>query len=243
MSAKIVPMDSTERDLDPGTRSRPAPSGAAPSGAAPSGAGLPEGALSEDMLASDPMAQFAQWLAEAGARGVPQPTAMVLATSSADGDGPRARTVLLKDHGPDGFTFYTNRTSRKGRDLAAHPVACVVFPWYAIGRQVTVEGSVQPLSQAASEPYFRSRPRGSQLGAWASRQSQVIGSRAELEDRVTELEQRWPPEADIPLPDFWGGYLLIPGSVEFWQAGPYRLHDRLRYRREGGGWRLERLSP
>jgi pyridoxamine 5'-phosphate oxidase len=206
---------------------------------------LPVGTLSEDMLASDPMAQFAQWLAEAGARGVPQPTAMVLATTSADDDGgaPRARTVLLKDHGPDGFTFYTNRTSRKGRDLAVRAAACVVFPWYAMGRQVSADGRVQPLSQAASEPYFRSRARGSQIGAWASRQSRVIGSRAELERRVAELEQRWPEPEEIPMPDFWGGYLLVPDSVEFWQSGRYRLHDRLRYRRAGGNWLVERLSP
>ena len=122
-------------------------------------------------------------------------------------------------------------------------MATVVFPWYAMGRQVTAEGSVQMMSQAASEPYFRSRPRGSQIGAWASRQSQVISSRAELELRVAELEQRWPAPGDIPMPDFWGGYLLVPGTVEFWQSGAYRLHDRLRYRRDGDGWLIERLSP
>ena len=198
--------------------------------------------LSEGTMAGDPMAQFARWLAEALEEGIPEPTAMVLATVSAEGR-PRARTVLLKDHGPAGFTFYTNRTSRKGRDLAALPRACVVFPWYAMGRQVTAEGSVQVMSQAASEPYFRSRPRGSQIGAWASRQSQVIGSRDELDRRVAELEQRWPPPAEVPMPDFWGGYVLSPDTVEFWQSGPYRLHDRLRYRRGGDGWLIERLSP
>jgi pyridoxamine 5'-phosphate oxidase len=198
--------------------------------------------LSEDMLASDPMTQFARWMSQARTRGLPEPTAMVLATTSADGR-PRARTVLLKAHGQAGFTFYTNRTSRKGRDLAAHPQACVVFPWHAIGRQVTAEGSVSMVSQAASEPYFHSRPRQSQIGAWASRQSQVIGSRAELDRRVAELEQRWPPSVSVPMPDFWGGYLLVPETVEFWQAGAYRLHDRLRYRRYGDGWAIERLSP
>jgi pyridoxamine 5'-phosphate oxidase len=210
-------MDATRRDPDPGT-------------------------LCKGILASDPMAQFARWLADAQERGIPEPTAMVLATVSEQGR-PRARTVLLKAHGGAGFTFYTNRTSRKGRDLAAQPTACAVFPWYAMGRQVTAEGSVQMLSQAASEPYFRSRPRGSQIGAWASRQSQVIGSRAELDRRAAELEQRWPPPQDIPMPGFWGGYLLIPDTVEFWQSGTYRLHDRLRYLRDGEGWTLERLSP
>ena len=196
--------------------------------------------LSEATMAGDPMTQFAGWLAQAQERGIPEPTGMVLATISAEGR-PRARTVLLKAHGPEGFTFYTNRTSRKGQDLRAHPQGCAVFPWYALGRQVTAEGSVRMMSQASSEPYFRSRPRGSQIGAWASRQSQVIASRADLDRRVAELEQRWP--GDIPMPDFWGGYLLIPETVEFWQSGRYRLHDRLRYRRHGDGWIIERLSP
>ena len=193
-------------------------------------------------MAGDPMTQFARWMADAEAGGMPEPTAMVLATISAEGR-PRARTVLLKAHDQSGFTFYSNRTSRKGRDLAANPRACVVFPWYAMRRQVTAEGSVRIMSQADSEPYYRSRPRGSQIGAWASRQSQVIGSRAELDDRVAELEQRWAPPATIPMPDFWGGYVLVPETVEFWQAGTFRLHDRLRYRRHDDGWAVERLSP
>jgi len=196
--------------------------------------------LSEDTLAGDPMTQFAGWLAQAQERGIPEPTAMVLATTSADGR-PRARTVLLKAHGPEGFTFYTNRTSRKGQDLQVNPRACAVFPWYTLGRQVTAEGGVRMMSQASSEPYFHSRPHGSQIGAWASRQSQVIGSRAELDRRAEELERRWP--GDVPMPDFWGGYVLIPETVEFWQSGAYRLHDRLRYRRHGDGWVIERLSP
>jgi pyridoxamine 5'-phosphate oxidase len=200
------------------------------------------GSLSEDMMAGDPMTQFARWMSDAEALGVPEPTAMVLATVSAEGR-PRARTVLLKAHDPAGFTFYSNRTSRKGLDIAANPAACVVFPWYAIRRQVTAEGSVRIMSQADSEPYYRSRPRGSQIGAWASRQSQVIGSREELDRRVAELEQRWAPPASIPVPDFWGGYVLVPETVEFWQAGTYRLHDRLRYRRQADGWAIERLSP
>jgi pyridoxamine 5'-phosphate oxidase len=198
--------------------------------------------LSEDTMAGDPMTQFAGWLGQAQRHGLAEPTAMVLATTSAEG-APRARTVLLKAHGADGFTFYTNRTSRKGQDLQAHPRACAVFPWYDLGRQVTAEGQVRMLSQADSEPYYRSRPRGSQIGAWASRQSQVIGSRAELESRVAKLEQRWSPPAEVPMPDFWGGYVLVPYTVEFWQSGASRLHDRLRYRRDGDGWTIERLSP
>jgi pyridoxamine 5'-phosphate oxidase len=196
--------------------------------------------LSEDTLAGDPMTQFARWLAQARERGIPEPTAMVLATTSAGGR-PRARTVLLKAHGPEGFTFYTNRTSRKGQDLQVNPRACAVFPWYTLGRQVTAEGGVRMMSQASSEPYFHSRPHGSQIGAWASRQSQVIGSRAELDRRAEELERRWP--GDVPMPDFWGGYVLMPETVEFWQSGACRLHDRLRYRRHGDGWVIERLSP
>ena len=198
--------------------------------------------LTEDMLAEDPMDQFAAWMADAVARPLPEPTAMVLATVSASGR-PRARTVLLKNHDSGGFTFYTNRTSRKGTDLAEVPRASLVFPWFPMQRQVIVEGTVSALSAEESEPYFHSRPRGSQLGAWASRQSTVIGSRAELEDRYAELERRWPNGMDVPMPDFWGGYLVIPDVVEFWQGRTNRLHDRFRYRRDAGPWVAERLAP
>ena len=201
--------------------------------------------LSPDVMADDPMTQFARWMADAASlprTTLPEPTAMVLATVSAEGR-PRARTVLLKAHGPEGFTFYTNRTSRKGQDLAANPRACVVFPWYPLQRQVTVEGAVRMLSMQDSEPYFRSRPRGSQLSAWTSHQSTVLNDRAQLDDRAAELDRRWPEGTDVPMPDFWGGYLLEPETVEFWQAGQYRLHDRLRYRRTALGWEIERLSP
>jgi len=191
------------------------------------------------------MEQFARWMADAAAL-LPEPTAMILATVSAAGR-PRARTVLLKGHDRAGFTFYTNRTSRKGQDLAANPRACLVFPWFPMQRQVTVEGPVTMMSQRESEPYYRSRPRGSQLGAWASRQSTTLESRAQLDDRAAELERRWPEGTVIPMPDFWRGYLLAPRTVEFWQAGQYRLHDRLRYHRADGAnageWVLERLSP
>jgi pyridoxamine 5'-phosphate oxidase len=201
-----------------------------------------ETGFSEDQLAGEPMTQFARWMADALASGMPEPTAMVLSTVTEQGR-PRARTVLLKAHDRTGFTFYTNRTSRKGRELAANPAACLVFPWYPIQRQVVVEGRVRELSAAESEPYFRSRPRLSQIGAWASRQSTVIASRDVLDDRVAGLERRWPEPEQVPMPDFWGGYVLEPDAVEFWQAGAFRLHDRLRYRRAGGGWAVDRLSP
>ena len=231
-------MDATQRDpgaAGPGSL----PAAAGPDRLHAAAGGLP--GLTEETLSGDPMTQFARWMADAEARSLPEPTAMVLATVSAEGR-PRARTVLLKGHGQPGFTFYTNRTSRKGQDLAANGRACVVFPWFAMGRQVTAEGDVRIMSQAESEPYYRSRPRQSQIGAWASRQSQVIGSRRELDDRVAELERRWPP-GEVPMPDFWGGYVLVPETVEFWQAGTFRLHDRLRYRRHDTGWVVERISP
>ncbi len=204
--------------------------------------GQAAGGLEAGVLAADPVTQFSRWLAEAMAVPLPEPTAMVLATISAEGQ-PRARTVLLKSHDSGGFTFYTNRTSRKGTDLAAVPRACLLFPWHAMQRQVIIEGTVTALSAEQSEPYFHSRPRGSQLGAWASRQSSVIGSRAELDQRYERLAARWPDPTPVPMPEFWGGYRVAPVTVEFWQGRVNRLHDRFRYRRLGGQWVIERQAP
>ena len=193
-------------------------------------AGQQEAILDAAMLAGHPVTQFARWMADAVAVPLPEPTAMVLATVSGDGR-PRARTVLLKSYDAGGFTFYTNRTSRKATDLAAVPRACLLFPWHAMQRQVIIEGTVTALSTEQSEPYFRSRPRGSQLGAWASRQSSVIASRDELDERYGALARRWPEGVPVPMPEFWGGYRVVPVTYEFWQGRRNRLHDRFRYRR------------
>jgi pyridoxamine 5'-phosphate oxidase len=199
--------------------------------------------LDESMLPADPMDLFARWMADVVAIGLPEPTAMALATVSADGR-PRARMVLLKAYDASGFTFYTNRTSRKASDLADVPRASLLFPWYAIQRQVIIEGTVTQLTMEESEPYFHSRPHGSQLGAWASRQSTVLGSRAELDDRYAELAERWPEDTTVPMPDFWGGYRVEPQIIEFWHGRVSRMHDRFRYRRDAGGaWAPERLAP
>jgi pyridoxamine 5'-phosphate oxidase len=191
---------------------------------------------------ADPVVLFSRWMDDVVSAGLPEPTAMVLATVSPAGR-PRARTVLLKEYGPQGFVFYTNRTSAKGQHLAANPCACLVFPWHPLQRQVIIEGRVEALSTAESEPYFHSRPYGSQIGAWASRQSSVLPSRAELETRYQDLAERWPEGTTVPMPEFWGGYRVLPEVMEFWEGRPSRLHDRLRYRREGGDWAAERLAP
>lgn len=224
------------------TAHREVPGGpAGPIPAGPTQAGLP-GTLDESVLPAEPIELFDQWMGDVLRAGLPEPTAMVLATVSAD-QWPRARMVLLKSSGTAGFTFYTNRTSRKARDLAEVPRACLLFPWHALHRQVIVEGAVTAMSTADSEPYFRGRPRGSQLGAWASRQSTELRSRAELDARYAELDRRWPDGTDVPMPEFWGGYLLVPERIEFWQGRPSRLHDRFRYTRQGPSWAVSRLSP
>jgi pyridoxamine 5'-phosphate oxidase len=205
-------------------------------------ASWPTDGLDESMLAADPHDQFDRWMADVVAAGLPEPTAMVLATVSAAGQ-PRARTVLLKGHDRAGFTFFTNRTSRKGTDLDEVPRASLLFGWHAIHRQVIIEGTATRLSAAESETYFRTRPRASQLAAWASRQSTVIGSRRELDERYAQLAERWPDGEEVPLPGFWGGYLVTPQTIEFWHGRANRMHDRLRYTRAAGTWVIERLAP
>lgn len=192
-------------------------------------------------LDPDPLLQFGKWMAEAIAADLLEPTAMTLATADADGQV-SARMVLLKGHGPEGFRFYTNYASRKAQDLAANPQAALVFYWDRLERQVRVEGAVEKLSREAAEAYFRSRPRGSQLGAWASPQSSPLRDREELVARETEARARFDGR-EVPLPDHWGGYRLVPRALELWQGRPDRLHDRFRYTLEGAGWRLVRLAP
>lgn len=200
------------------------------------------GELSEADVDADAVVQFGRWLDDAVAYGIVEPNAMVLATATGDGV-PSARTVLLKGLDERGLAFYTNYTSDKARDLDANPRAEVVFPWHAMQRQVRVAGAIERVSREESAAYFASRPRESQLGAWASAQSQVVPDRAALDAAYAELAARWPDGASIPLPDFWGGYRLAPATIEFWQGRVGRLHDRLRYRKDGDHWTIERLAP
>jgi pyridoxamine 5'-phosphate oxidase len=199
-------------------------------------------ALLENDVLPDPVAQFGRWFQEASAADVPEPNAMTLATADARG-APSARVCLLKGYDARGFVFYTNYASRKGQQLAENPRAAIVFFWESLERQVRIEGTVEKVSRQESEEYFHSRPVGSQVGAWVSRQSSVIATREELDRREAELMAKYAGRT-VPLPDFWGGYRLIPNRIEFWQGRPSRLHDRLEYVRDvNGGWALRRLSP
>ncbi|MFI2368319.1 pyridoxamine 5'-phosphate oxidase [Streptomyces sp. NPDC018833] len=198
--------------------------------------------LDESALAGGPMEQFSRWFAEAAAAALHEPNAMVVATATTDGR-PSSRTVLLKQYDERGFVFFTNYGSRKGREIDANPHVSLLFPWHPLERQVVVIGTASRIGREETAAYFRTRPYGSQLGAWASEQSSVIGSRAELLRRYEELAARYPVDAQIPAPEHWGGIRVVPDEVEFWQGHENRLHDRLRYVRTDGGWRVERLAP
>ncbi len=197
--------------------------------------------VSEADERSDPIDLFREWLAAAKETGLIEPTSMTLATSTPDGR-PSARTVLLKQVDARGFVFFTNYESRKAADLNANARAALVFYWPPLLRQVMVNGSVQRISREESEAYFKTRARGSQLGAWASQQSRVLTSREELLERYQKFKEEYEGR-EIDLPSFWGGYRLAPSRIEFWQARPNRLHDRVLFERSGGGWVVSRLYP
>lgn len=208
-----------------------------------------EGGLLEADLAATPLAQFCLWFAEAYRLNLPEPNAMVLATSI--DDQPSGRTVLLKGVDGRGFAFFTNHQSRKGRELTANPHASLVFPWFAMHRQVVVAGDAQLLSREEVREYFDSRPLGSRVGAWASPQSQPIDNREELERRYVEAMRKFDEGQQVTAPEHWGGYLVVPRTVEFWQGRPSRLHDRLVFVRarsdasldDVDGWSVQRLAP
>jgi len=198
--------------------------------------------LNRSDLLDDPIKQFEQWFEQARSAGVLEPNAMSVATADEQGF-PRVRTLLLKSVDQDGFVFYTNYHSRKGHDLAVNARACLLFPWLSLNRQVLVQGDVSQISEAESTEYFHSRPRGSQIGAWVSSQSQPAADRDMLEQKVREITERFEGQ-EVPKPDYWGGYRLKPSRIEFWQGRPSRLHDRFEYQRQDGdAWIIQRLQP
>lgn len=197
--------------------------------------------LSQEALEPDPVVQFQQWFTAAIDSGIPEPNAMTLATVDATGQ-PSARTVLLKLYDTQGFVFFTNYESDKARQIAGNPKVALLFPWVALGRQVRISGHAGKIPLHESARYFATRPRGSQIGAWASPQSQVITTRSLLEARVEEMKTKF-AHGEIPLPDFWGGYRVAPDNIEFWQARDSRLHDRFVYSRAATGWQVERRAP
>jgi len=200
------------------------------------------GGLQREDLRDDPIEQFETWLAQAIAGGIEDPTAMSVATVE-EGGRPWQRLVLLKDFGQSGFVFYTNLGSRKAEAIAKNPEVNLLFPWNLLERQVIVGGVAERLSNTEVARYFLTRPRESQLAAWASAQSHPISGRMVLEQKIAELKHKF-KKGEIPLPRFWGGYRVVPREIEFWQGGPHRLHDRFLYsRRDDSGWDIERLAP
>lgn len=197
--------------------------------------------LRRDELKADPVEQFADWFAQATELKVHEPNAMTLATVDAHG-APSQRTVLLKYFDGEGFVFFTNYSSRKAAEIAQNPKVCLLFPWITLERQVIVQGTATKISTAESLKYFSSRPRESQIGAWVSNQSEVITSRKFLMQKLAEIGEKF-SKGEVPLPSFWGGYRVVPSSIEFWQGGPARLHDRFLYRKAETAWEIQRLSP
>lgn len=203
------------------------------------------GGLSEEDLAEDPFTMFDRWMTQAVEAGVHEPNALVVSTVSASGL-PSSRMVLLKGVSPGGFVFFTNLGSRKGQELEQNPACALLFPWHPLERQIRIEGRAQLLPRSEVDDYFAVRPRGSRVGAWASPQSQVVQGRAELDDRYAQMVERFGEDGPVPVPEHWGGFLVVPESIEFWQGRPGRMHDRLVYRRSGDhgeDWRTERLAP
>lgn len=195
----------------------------------------------EESCPRDPVALFELWFADARAKKLPEPNAMSLATATADG-GVSCRTVLLKAYDSDGFVFFTNYTSSKARAITANPRVALLFPWLALGRQIEITGRAEKIPASESLRYFLRRPVKSRIGAWVSEQSSVIPSRRLLEEKFHQMCQRF-ADGNVPLPDAWGGYRVVPDTIEFWQGGAHRLHDRIEYIREPGGWTRRRLQP
>lgn len=198
--------------------------------------------LEERDLDPDPYEQFARWFEQAAQSGLHEPNAMIVSTADAEGR-PSSRTVLLKRYDTRGFVFFTNHGSRKGREIAGNPQVSLLFPWHGIARQVIVGGRAEHIGRDETAGYFRTRPHGSQLGAWASEQSSKVASREELDRLYADLAARYPEGEDVPAPPHWGGYRVVPQTVEFWQGRENRLHDRLRYVLTNAGWVVERLCP
>lgn len=199
--------------------------------------------LSTKDVDKNPFAQFKKWIDEALKADLHQPNTMTLATASKDGK-PSARIVLLKDFDEAGFVFYTNFQSKKGQELLENPQAALVFLWLELQRQLRIEGHVEKVSTEKARNYFRSRPKDSQISAYASPQSDVVENRGVLEENVKALEEKYADQAELPLPDFWGGFRIVPTFIEFWQGRPSRLHDRIAYQKqEDGSWKIERLAP